>query len=350
MKNPKKFISLVLCVVFAASMCLTALADEVENISTTQNVVAENDAEEKTTKEVSDPEQAETPAPEQAETPAPDQAETPAPEQTETPAPVVNDGEVKVTVNGVAVVFDDVKPQIMDGRTLVPFRRVGEAMNAAVAWRAADRTVHYIRNGISVMMTIDKADMEVREYETEGKFVYTTDAVVSPIDPEQPSVIARTINDRTMVPIRAAAEALGATVGWDGATSTVIITIPEYQLKLSDKDAANLIEAWNYKPATELKTGSIEVKIAGNFEGAAPELGDGVVVTINESKQTAANGGTCVFTEVKAGTYTVTVENIPEGYAVDSAEVIQVTVEAGKPANVRIYLVKAEATSDKDAE
>lgn len=137
--------------------------------------------------------------------------ENPTDVETVEPVAPVSD-EITVKVNGETVVFDDVKPQILDGRTLVPFRKVGDAMNAAVAWRGTDRTAHYFRNGISVMLTIGKSEMEVREYEMGEKFVYTTEAKVSPIDPDQPSVIARTINDRTMIPIRATAEALGAKV------------------------------------------------------------------------------------------------------------------------------------------
>lgn len=42
-----------------------------------------------------------------------------------------------------------------------------------------------------------------------------------------PDVAPRLIDGRTMVPVRALAEALGARVTWDGATSTVSVTLPE---------------------------------------------------------------------------------------------------------------------------
>ena len=65
MRNFKKIISLVLCVALAASMCLTALADEVENVSTTQqDAVVENATADKATEETTEPEQAETTGPE----------------------------------------------------------------------------------------------------------------------------------------------------------------------------------------------------------------------------------------------------------------------------------------------
>lgn len=381
MKNIKKIICSILCfalllgtVAFADEAIPTADGDAVSNqseqIVTTVPENSENadkdNTEGETFTETAEGTKEENVLPETPENTETTGEETPVsegnngevttPEENPTdvgavePTPIVSD-EIKVSVNGQIVVFDDVKPQILDGRTLVPFRKVGDAMNAAVAWRGTDRTAHYFRNGISVMLTIGKAEMEVREYEMGEKFVYTTEAKVSPIDPDQPSVIARTIDDRTMIPIRATAEALGAKVDWDDATRTVIITIPTYSLKLADKDAAALIENWNYKPATELKSGSVEIKVYGNFERAEATLGDGVVLTLDGKTQTTANGGVASFSDVKAGSYKLAVSNIPEGYAVSDSVSYDVTVVAGEKVSVLVPLVKAEKeTESKETE
>lgn len=381
MKNVKKIICSILC--FALLLGTVAFADEVipvadadaasnqsEQIVTTvpessENVDKDNTEGEtstETAEEIKD-ENVLPETPENTEITGEDTSalegnngdvtppeENPTDVGTVEPAPIVSD-EIKVSVNGQIVVFDDVKPQILDGRTLVPFRKVGEAMNAAVAWRGTDRTAHYFRNGISVMLTIGKSEMEVREYETGKDFVYTTEAKVSPIDPDQPSVIARTIDDRTMIPIRATAEALGAKVDWDDPTKTVIITIPEYTLKLADKDAASLIENWNYKPATELKSGSVGIRVYGNFEGSDATLGDGITLTLDGKTQTTANGGVASFSDVKAGSYKLTISNIPEGYVVSDSVSYDVTVVAGEKVSVSIPLVKDEKdTESKETE
>lgn len=381
MKNIKKIICSILC--FALLLGTVAFADEViptadgdavsnqsEQIVTTVPENSENadkdNAEGETLTETTEGTKDENvlpETPENTETTGEDTSalegnngdvtpieENPTDVGTVEPAPIVSD-EIKVSVNGQIVVFDDVKPQILDGRTLVPFRKVGDAMNAAVAWRGTDRTAHYFRNGISVMLTIGKSEMEVREYEMGEKFVYTTEAQVSPIDPDQPSVIARTIDDRTMIPIRATAEALGAKVDWDDTTRTVIITIPTYSLKLADKDAAALIENWNYKPATELKSGSVDIRVYGNFEGAEAALGDGVTLTLDGKTQTTADGGNASFADVKAGTYKLTVSNIPEGYVVADTVSYDVTVVAGEKVSISIPLVKGEKdTESKETE
>lgn len=380
MKNLKRIISIALCVAMLGAMGLTVFADEIENAEpvqeATENVVeqiteeeitseqTEAEPAEQTEETVSEqteavvPEQAETTVPEQAEAVVPEEAEATVPEQSETALPeqvvtpeAVN-AEINVAVNGTPIVFEDVKPQVISERTFLPFRKVGEALDAAIAWRALDSTVHFLRNGKSVMMKIGENTMELREYEVKnGYFVYTTEAEIVPIDSNNPSITAFASEGRTMVPVRAIATILGADPEkmWNADTRTVNIEIEECKLTLDEKDSAELIEKWNYVPTTELKTGAVEVTVAGNFEGATPNIGDGVVVKINGKEQTAANGGACAFDEMKAGTYTVTVENIPEGYALSSTEEIKVTVEAGKKASVRINLIIAEAKVEAES-
>lgn len=380
MKNLKRIISITLCVAMLGAMGLTVFADEIENAEpvqeATENVVeqiteeeitseqTEAEPAEQTEETVSEqteavvPEQAETTVPEQAEAVVPEEAEATVPEQSETALPeqvvtpeAVN-AEINVAVNGTPIVFEDVKPQVISERTFLPFRKVGEALDAAIAWRALDSTVHFLRNGKSVMMKIGENTMELREYEVKnGYFVYTTEAEIVPIDSNNPSITAFASEGRTMVPVRAIATILGADPEkmWNADTRTVNIEIEECKLTLDEKDSAELIEKWNYVPTTELKTGAVEVTVAGNFEGATPNIGDGVVVKINGKEQTAANGGACAFDEMKAGTYTVTVENIPEGYALSSTEEIKVTVEAGKKASVRINLIIAEAKVEAES-
>lgn len=256
-----------------------------------------------------------------------------------------DENEITVTVNGVNVVFDDVKPQILDNRTLIPMRKLGEAINAAVAWRNSDSTVHILRNGKCVVLTLNESQMLLTDYEYKDKFVYTSESTSKYID-EDTNVVARTINDRTMVPCRAICEALGGNVDWDETTKTVKVTFLDgYTVSKQDKDATYLIETLNYKPTVVIPNGTINVKVAGNFEGAVPTLGDGVIVSIDGKTQTAANGGACVFTEMKAGTYTVTATNVPEGY---NAVETTVTVKAGEDTTVSVLLEKASET-DKDS-
>jgi len=117
------------------------------------------------------------------------------------------DADVSVTVDGRKVVFPDAKPFIDEnGRTLIPVRFVTEDLGATVEWNAQDREVYITKESTRIMIRIDERNIVVN-----GKIkTMDTKAIIK--------------EDRTYVPIRYVAEELGATVGWDAATRTVIIT------------------------------------------------------------------------------------------------------------------------------
>ncbi len=109
------------------------------------------------------------------------------------------------TVNGVNKVMD-ASPYIKSDRTYVPMRYVAESLGAEVVWDQTAQTVTLTKGDTVVVFTI-------------GSTTYTVngESAVADVAPEITS-------DRTMLPARYAAEALGAVVGWDQATQTVIIT------------------------------------------------------------------------------------------------------------------------------
>ncbi len=113
--------------------------------------------------------------------------------------------EISVYVDGQKLSFDQ-PPVIRDDRTLVPLRAIFEAMGAEVSWDAETRTAIAKRGSDNVSIQIDQKQL-----------IKNGDSI-------ELDVAACIINDRTMVPARAIAEAFGANVGWDGTTKTVTIT------------------------------------------------------------------------------------------------------------------------------
>ncbi len=114
---------------------------------------------------------------------------------------------VTVKIDGAAVAFPDQKPYIdSNDRTLVPMRAPMEAMGATVDWDNAARQAIFEKDGTKVVFTI-------------GSRAYTINGANRTMDTQ--AVIT---GDRTCIPIRYAAEAVGATVTWDGATRTVLIS------------------------------------------------------------------------------------------------------------------------------
>lgn len=120
--------------------------------------------------------------------------------------------EVSVTFNGAKLEFD-VQPFIENDRTLVPMRKIFEAVGASVEWDESTRTAIATRNknGEPVFVAI-QADSEKAFINSDEKLL---------------DVPAKIVNDRTFVPLRFVIEALGEKVEWDGETYTVVITSQE---------------------------------------------------------------------------------------------------------------------------
>ncbi len=123
-----------------------------------------------------------------------------------------------MTLNGVQKEIDPgrgTKPVIIPkwGRTVVPIRAIVEALGGTIEWDGTERKVTINFNGTVIELWIDKPQARVN-----GEMKW--------IDPDNHDVKPIIINDRTMLPLRFVAEALGCKVEWDAATRTITITYP----------------------------------------------------------------------------------------------------------------------------
>lgn len=117
-------------------------------------------------------------------------------------------GATNLIVDGKAV-QSDVPPVITDGRTLVPVRALFESLGATVGWDDATQTATATKGATVISIQI-------------GSQTAYVNGTATALD-----VPAQTIDGRTMVPARFAAESLGARVQWNESTETVsIITVP----------------------------------------------------------------------------------------------------------------------------
>ena len=107
-----------------------------------------------------------------------------------------------VSVNGSDIMFADQTPVIKDDRTLVPARGVFEAMGAKVQWEGEAQRVQIdsADNFTRVFMTIGTPNLRIYKF----KDIYSADRYIQEID-----VAPQIINDRTMLPLRAVADAFG---------------------------------------------------------------------------------------------------------------------------------------------
>ena len=129
----------------------------------------------------------------------------------DSPAPVMVEKNVDVIVNGEKLVLD-VSPVILNDRTMLPMRAIFEALGAKVNWIPTGRIIIATKDELMITMQIDNTSMVIETTGSTEKDIHTLDAA--------PFIL----RDRTMVPVRAVAEALQADVQWDPATGAVTVT------------------------------------------------------------------------------------------------------------------------------
>jgi hypothetical protein len=121
---------------------------------------------------------------------------------------------ITLKVNGTTIPTDS-PPVTENGRTLAPVRAVVEALGYIVSWDSATQTIEIYDLGTHDLRVSLKIGSNRAKVST---------GIYGVMDERILDVPAKTINGRTMVPVRFIAESLGCTVGWDEATKTVSIT------------------------------------------------------------------------------------------------------------------------------
>lgn len=161
---------------------------------------------------------------------------------------------ITVTVDGEVLQFDQ-PPIIRDDRTLVPMRKIFEALDAEVFWDEPSQSVTAVSGKDVIVLYINQAGL----YKN-GELVYTM------------SVPAQIVNDRTLVPLRAIAESLGCTVAWDGIQYAIDITsgTPSYNGQATPTSGG-------YSYAVTAADGTIVL----NAEIRCDEVTSGKAATIN---------------------------------------------------------------------
>ena len=119
--------------------------------------------------------------------------------QAQTPAPI------HVVLNGAPLTFTGTQAQQIKGSTLVPMRGIFEALGATVRFDKATQTVYGQKGATAIILPL-------------GALTATVNG--QPQDLPQP---AQLVNGTTLVPLRFISESLGASVGWNPASSTVTI-------------------------------------------------------------------------------------------------------------------------------
>jgi uncharacterized protein (DUF779 family) len=110
----------------------------------------------------------------------------------------INRTEATVGIDDVVL---DVAPYIENGRTMVPFRFIGESLGAEIGWNPEESSVSYALGDNTLKLYIGRNSAVFN-----GKDVQ--------IDANE-AIVPKIVNSRTMVPIRFISETLGFNVTWD---------------------------------------------------------------------------------------------------------------------------------------
>lgn len=117
---------------------------------------------------------------------------------------------LSVQLSGKTLTFPDVQPFFENGRTMVPFRTVAEALGAEVGYDSG--TVSASLDGTVCRFAIGGDTLTVSDSVT-GKVLKTVPLDASPIEKD----------GRTCVPVRFLAESLGLTVEWDDGAQCAVL-------------------------------------------------------------------------------------------------------------------------------
>ena len=130
---------------------------------------------------------------------------------------------LSVQLSGKTLTFPDVQPFFENGRTMVPFRTVAEALGAEVGYDSG--TVSASLDGTVCRFAIGGDTLTVSDRAT-GKVLKTVPLDASPIEKD----------GRTCVPVRFLAESLGLTVEWDDGAQCAVLYDRDALLESIDSD------------------------------------------------------------------------------------------------------------------
>lgn len=193
---------------------------------------------------------------------------------------VMNVDKTVYTINGTINTMDTAPYIDKNDRTMVPVRFAAQALGAKVDWNEEDRTVTVQDNDRAVIFTIDSSD--IKTFEIGKKIKESTDTIDT----------AAVIKDsRTMLPLRAVSEALGADVDYKEGVITInkeasesiydTVSVSNYQqLELALGSEASTIVLDNFSTAGE-SYGKLEVTRPVVLDGNGSTIDFGIDIKSN---------------------------------------------------------------------
>ena len=194
------------------------------------------------------------------------------------------DSNITVELDGNKIAFD-VEPKIIDGRTMVPLRKIFEEIGALVKWDSETQTVSARKSSKTVSLSINSNQLEIDKGDTDANGNPITETVTL-------EVPAQIVSDRTLVPARAVSEAFGLDVDWDEKTKKVTITSDneEDESWKENKGTINLTDLTFSGNGIEIKDKAISITSGGDFTLSGTLDGGNITVSTKEKVKFRLNG------------------------------------------------------------
>lgn len=206
--------------------------------------------------------------------------------------------EITVEIDGKKIEFD-VKPEIIDGRTMVPMRKIFEEIGASVKWNNDTKTVSARKNSKTVSLTIDSTDLQIDKGDTDDE----GNPIIETVTLEVP---AQAVSGRTLVPARAISESFGLDVEWDENNKKVVITSDDeeddsWKENVGSIDLGELTYEGN---GIEIDGNQIKITSGGDFTLTGTLENGNIIISTKEKVKLRLSGAKitsdsnpCIFVE-----------------------------------------------------
>ena len=224
--------------------------------------------------------------------------------------------DITVELDGQKIEFD-VNPEIIDGRTMVPLRKIFEEIGALVKWDNDTQTVSARKNKKTITLSIDSADLQIDKGDTdeEGNPIYETVTLEVP---------AQIVSGRTLVPARAISESFGLDVDWDEDNQKVIITSEDDEDDSWKENVGSInLDSMTYEgEGVEITDNQIKITQGGDFTVSGTLADGNITISTKEKVKIRLSGANitsssnpCIFVEDADKAY-ITLTDGTENYLV----------------------------------
>ena len=216
----------------------------------------------------------------------------------------VSADEITVEIDGKKIEFD-VNPEIIDGRTMVPLRKIFEELGASVKWNSDTQTVSARKNSKTVTLSINSADLQIDKGKTDDE----GNSVIETVTLEVPAQI---VSGRTLVPARAISESFGLNVDWDADNQKVIITSDSSEDDSWKKNVGsiNLTNMIYEGEGVEISDNQIKITKGGDFTVTGTLTDGNIIISADEKVKLRLSGAKITSSENPC----IYVENADKAY------------------------------------